>query len=106
MHMSEITQHLPQVANSNGASKWELDSFFEAEINKPSVTAQMKTTVSKLAIILPAFFMSEKDPSRMVKMLEETRDEIWGVGQFDEAKPILKQNFTPANNNSSIEKAA
>ena len=42
----------------------------------------------------------------MVKMLEETRDEIWGVGQFDEAKPILKQNFTPANNNSSIEKAA
>jgi hypothetical protein len=39
------------------------------------VKALVRTSVSSLVIILPQFFMSEKDPSKMVKMLEELRAE-------------------------------
>lgn len=96
--MSEIAEHLPSAANDNGAPESELEAHFEEQIQKPrSVKAELNTTVSKLAIVLPQFFMSDKDPNRMIKMLEETRDEIMGVGKFDEGKTLAQQSFDPAN---------
>lgn len=99
--MSEIVQNLPQAANDNGVPKSELEAHFEKQIQKPRVKAELKTTVSRLAIILPQFFMSEKDPGRMIKMLEQTRKAIWDVGKFEEGTPLAKQNFAAANDNST-----
>jgi hypothetical protein len=55
---------------------------------------------------LPQFFMSEKDPSKMVKMLEELRAENCDIWKFDENKSVFRQNFVPANDTILKVKAA
>jgi len=56
------------------AWKGEIFDAMESRVRTPSVTAHLKTTVSKLAIAFPGLFMSDEDASKMVQMLKEQRN--------------------------------
>lgn len=61
-------------------SQWgELLSHAISEsIKSPSVKAEMKSTVSYLALLLPNFFMKPEDPEALIKILQGKRDSIEG----------------------------
>lgn len=76
--MSDIIEqnlNITEAVNDNAAPKWELDKHFETEVQKQPIIKQLKTSVSKLAIIAPSIFMSNSDAEKMIQMLYETRED-------------------------------
>ncbi len=79
--MSENEKISPE--NDNNSMQyslwWELGNHFESQQEENrDLKAQLKTTVSHLALIAPFLFMSPNDPAKMVQMLLEKRDRDLG----------------------------
>lgn len=90
---------IPFPSQSNQVQGGQIAQAIEAQIQKPSIKAQLKTTVSQLAILAPSIFMKPEDAAKMVQMLYEERSELL---ETQALKPLIEKVQQDAANTNQV----